>query len=402
MVKRLGGRRRGLGIAITLVIICSVLTTATLGVMVLGNYQHLGRLVKVVRLVTTEYLEPVSLTGLVDGAMKGIVGSLKDPYSSYMDPQEYKQLYEQIQGSFSGIGIYVSKRDLNKIVVISPIKGGPADREGIVAGDVIVKVNGEEVADMDVDVAVSKIKGPEGTEVHLTIFREAEQRFLDYQLNREKVNIPVVTAELAKQDSRIGVIRISQFNKTAAMEVDNALRNFRENKVQGIILDLRDNPGGELEAAVDIASNFVPQGPVVHVVDRKGATETFNTTRSQMVLPLAVLINGGSASAAEIVAGAVKDVGTGSLVGTKTFGKGIVQSVIPLDGGAAIKLTTAKYLTPRLNDIHKIGIEPDVKVEPVAGTGNGEEDKMPLPTHPNNESDLVLDKGVEVIHTMLR
>lgn len=399
----MGGRRKGLAIVVALAIVFSILTTGTLAAMMIGNYQHLGRLVKVVRLVTSEYLEPVSFISIVDGAMKGIVSSLKDPYSSYMEPQEYKQLFEQIQGSFTGIGVYISKKDVNKIVVVSPIKGGPAERAGLKAGDVIVKVNGEEIADMDVDVAVSKIKGPEGTEVNLTVFREAGKRFFDVKITREKVNIPVVTAEIAKQDARIGVIRITQFNKAAATEVDKAIRAFQEKKVKGLLLDLRDNPGGELEAAVDIASNFTPKGAVVHVVDRKGSTETYNTTRSQVMLPVVVLINGGSASASEIVAGAIKDSGTGSLVGTKTFGKGIVQSVIPLDGGAAIKLTTAKYLTPKRNDIHKIGIEPDFKVEtekPADKPGN-EKTNGSQANKNAEEPDFVFDKGIEVLRTMM-
>ncbi|MBC9784440.1 S41 family peptidase [Heliobacterium chlorum] len=390
----MAGRRRGLVIAAALVIIVSVLTTASLAVAVIGNYQHLGRLVNVVRLVTSEYLEPTSFSTLVDGAMKGMVASLKDPYSTYLEPDEYKQLFDQIQGSFSGIGVYVSKKDQNKIVVVSPIKGGPAERVGIKAGDVIVKVDGEEVANMDVDLAVSKIKGPEGSNVNLTVFRESTKNFLEFAVPREKVNIPVVTAELAKGDNRIGVLRITQFNKTAAAEVDKAIRAFQDQHVKGIILDLRDNPGGELESAVDIASNFVPQGPVVKVVNRNGETEVYQSTRNQVMLPLAVLINGGSASASEIVAGAIKDYGTGTMIGSKSFGKGIVQSVIPLDGGAAVKLTTAKYLTPKGNDIHKIGIEPDFKVEPeknetphVAGT---------------EDNDTVFNKGVEVVRSMMR
>ncbi|MTV49628.1 PDZ domain-containing protein [Heliobacillus mobilis] len=390
----MAGRRRGLVIAAALVIIVSVLTTASLAVAVIGNYQHLGRLINVVRLVTSEYLEPTSFSTLVDGAMKGMVASLKDPYSTYLEPDEYKQLFDQIQGSFSGIGVYVSKKDQNKIVVVSPIKGGPAERVGIKAGDVIVKVDGEEVANMDVDLAVSKIKGPEGSNVNLTVFRENTKNFLEFTVPREKVNIPVVTAELAKGDNRIGVLRITQFNKTAAAEVDKAIRAFQDQHVKGIILDLRDNPGGELESAVDIASNFVPQGPVVKVVNRDGETEVYQSTRNQVMLPLAVLINGGSASASEIVAGAIKDYGTGTMIGSKSFGKGIVQSVIPLDGGAAVKLTTAKYLTPKGNDIHKIGIEPDFKVEP-------EKNETPHVTGAE-DNDSVFNKGVEVVRSLMR
>ncbi|QGG49233.1 S41 family peptidase [Heliorestis convoluta] len=329
------GRRRGLTILAVIVVAISILTTATLAALVITNYQHLGRLAKVVHLVNREYLEPVPFSTLVDGAMKGIVGSLNDPYSSYLDPEQYKQLFEQIQGSFTGIGVYVSKRDVNKLVVVSPIKGGPAERAGLRAGDVIVKVDGEDVADMDVDVAVSKIKGPEGSEVHLTIFREDGQGFHEMTIVREEVQIPVVTADFSEQDKRIGVIQISQFNKIAANEVDRALRRFKDEGAKGIILDLRDNPGGELDSAVDIASNFIPEGPVVHIVDRSEGTETAYSTRDYIGLPLVILINGGSASASEIVAGAVKDNGTGTLVGTKTFGKGIVQMVMELDGGAA-------------------------------------------------------------------
>ncbi|KAB2950991.1 S41 family peptidase [Heliorestis acidaminivorans] len=386
------GRRSGLTIAAAIIVAISVLVTAMLTVALITNYQHLGRLAKVVHLVNREYLEPVPFSTLVDGAMKGIVGSLNDPYSSYLDADQYKQLFEQIQGSFTGIGVYVSKRDVNKLVVVSPIKGGPAERAGLRAGDVIVKVDGVDVAELDVDVAVSKIKGPEGSEVQLTIFREGGQGFQEFTIVREEVHIPVVTAELAEQDKRIGIIQISQFNKIAASEVDRALTRFQQEGVKGIVLDLRDNPGGELESSVDIASHFIPTGPVVHIVDRSDGTETAYSTRDYIGLPLVILINGGSASASEIVAGAVKDNGTGTLVGTKTFGKGIVQMVMQLDGGAALKLTTAKYLTPHENDIHKLGIEPDVEVEIANRT-----DAHYLVEKQDENEDVQLIKALEII-----
>ncbi|MBM7866738.1 PDZ domain-containing protein [Heliobacterium gestii] len=390
----MAGRRSGIVIAAVLVILLSVILTGSLMVAVLGNAQNVGNLIKVIRLVTTDYLEPVSVNDLVNGAMKGMVASLKDPYSVYMEPQEFKHLEEQIEGAFTGIGVYISKKDTNQMVVVSPIKGGPAERAGLKAGDVIVKVNGEDVADMDVDVAVSKIKGPEGTEVNLTVFREAAKSLLDFKINREKVNIPVVTAEIAKKDNRVGVLRITQFNTTAYGEVDRAIQSFKEKKVKGIIMDLRDNPGGELNAAVNIASHFVPKGTVVSVVDREGRSDNYETTRDYLDIPVVVLINGGSASASEIVSGAIKDYGTGALVGTKTFGKGVVQTIIPLSGGAGVKLTMYKYLTPKGNDIHKLGIEPDVKVEPEKSNGAA--------AHTGEEADVQFDKGLETLRTMMR
>ncbi|ABZ83304.1 carboxyl-terminal-processing protease [Heliomicrobium modesticaldum Ice1] len=390
----MAGRRSGPILFIVLVLLSSLLLTGSLAMAALGDAQNVGNLIKVVRLVTTEYLEPVSVNDLVNGAMKGMVAALKDPYSVYMEPKEYKHLTEQIEGAFTGIGVYINKKDTNQMVVVSPIKGGPAERAGLKSGDVIVKVNGEDVADMDVDVAVSKIKGPEGTEVNLTVFREASKSLLEFKINREKVNIPVVTAEIAKKDSHVGVLRISQFNMTASSEVDRAIQDFKDKKVKGIIMDLRDNPGGELRAAVNIASHFVPKGRVVSVVDREGRSENYETTREYINIPVVVLINGGSASASEIVAGAIKDSGTGALVGTKTFGKGVVQSLIELSGGAGVKLTTAKYLTPKGNDIHKIGIEPDVKVE--AEKANG------ASAHGGEEADVQFDKGLETLRTMMR
>ncbi|MZP29419.1 PDZ domain-containing protein [Heliobacterium undosum] len=390
----MAGRRSGPVLFIVLVLLSSLLLTGSLAMAALGDTQNVGNMIKVVRLVTTEYLEPVSVNDLVNGAMKGMVAALKDPYSVYMEPKEYKHLTEQIEGAFTGIGVYINKKDTNQMVVVSPIKGGPAERAGLKSGDVIVKVNGEDVADMDVDVAVSKIKGPEGTEVNLTVFREASKSLLEFKINREKVNIPVVTAEVAKKDSHVGVLRISQFNMAASSEVDRAIQGFKDKKVKGIIMDLRDNPGGELRAAVNIASHFVPQGLVVSVVDRQGRSETYETTREYLNIPVVVLINGGSASASEIVAGAVKDSGTGALVGTKTFGKGVVQSLIELGGGAGVKLTTAKYLTPKGNDIHKIGIEPDVKVEPEKTNGAS--------AHGGEEADVQFDKGLETLRTMMK
>jgi carboxyl-terminal processing protease len=351
---------RNLGIV---VVIFSLLFTTIVGGFVIANLEHVGRLAKVVQLIQSDYLENASVNQLIDGATKGIVDSLGDPYSVYMNAQENQELMEQIEGKFGGVGIILSLKDPKKLVVLRPIKNTPAAKAGIQSGDVIMKIDDIDASTIDQEKAVSYMRGDPGTKVTLVVYRESIKRNLTIPLTREKISVPTVEGQALPGNSDIAYISISQFSSNTARELSEVLESMEIKKYKGIILDLRYNHGGELESAVGVASYFVQPGPVVYIVDKQGNTMTKATEGNFLGLPFVVLVNEESASAAEIVSGAIKDRGTGTLVGVKTFGKGIVQTIFQLDSGTSVKLTTAKYLTPNKVDIHKKGIEPDVPVE---------------------------------------
>jgi len=300
----------------------------------------------------------------VEGAAKGMVEALDDPYSVYLEPGTFKHLQEQIRGSFGGLGILVGMKN-ERLTVIKPFPGTPAGRAGLRAGDVIVKIGERRTEGLDLETAVGLMRGPVGTRVTLTLMRPGSGP-LTLTLEREEINVPTVEEKLFP--GGIGYLAITQFTEHTPTEVQRLLGELRAKGMRALILDLRDNPGGELQAAVRVADYFVPAGPVVYVDYRNDNDEVLSASGSRLGLPLLVLVNENSASAAEIVAAAIKETRSGKVVGTRTFGKGVVQSVYPLKNGAGLKLTTARYLTPRKHDINRKGVEPDVKVEqPASG-----------------------------------
>ena len=349
------------------------------GSLVATNYKHFGNLIKVIYLVKGQYLEPVDSTALVDGSIRGIVDSLNDPYSVYLDAKTFAQLQDQIRGSFGGLGILVVVKD-DLLTVVRAYEGTPAARKGIQAGDKIVTIDDIDARGIDLDTAISLMRGPVGSSIQLTVERENQPKPLDFKLVREQISVPTVEGQLVK-DTGIGHILISQFTEKTPDELEDVLYSLQGQGMIGLVLDLRDNPGGELKSAVKVADNFMPAGPVVFVDYRVGRDESFTASESHLKLPLVVLVNGSSASAAEIVAGAIKDSDTGVLVGTKTFGKGIVQTVFPLDQGAGLKMTTARYLTPSGHFIHQKGIEPHIVVE----------------QEPGAQVDLQLERAIELV-----
>ena len=326
------------------------------------SLEQMSRMAKILFLIKSESLEDVANRDLIEGALRGLVGALEDPYSAYLDPREFEQLESHMEGSYGGVGIWVGLREDSRITVISPIKGSPAYREGIKAGDVIVKINDEDTVDMAMDVAVSKMKGQPGTQVTLGVSREGANEILKFTVTREQINIPSVEGKILEDHPGIAYVDLTHFSHNTAGDFARELADLERQGFKGLIIDLRNNPGGSLQAAVEVADLLVAEGPIVHIVDSR-KTHVFNSTSKSINVPLVLLVNGGSASASEIVAGAVKDSGVGTLVGTRTFGKGIVQSVFELSGGTALKLTTSKYLTPHKHDIHQVGIEPHVVVE---------------------------------------
>lgn len=297
---------------------------------------------------------------LVWGAIEGVVESLDDPYSTFLPPEELTSFEESINGNFGGVGMEVGKRD-DVLVVITPLEGTPADAAGLQAGDRIIAIDEELTADMSVDEAVLFIRGEPGTTVTLTISRDGE--LFDVPIQRSIINVPSVESRV--EDGTF-IIRIFSFSAAAPEDFRRELRNFILSGSDNLILDLRGNPGGFLLAAVDMASWFLPQGEIIvreegtasgeNVIFRSRGYDVFNRD----VLDLAILIDGGTASAAEILAGALQEHGIATLVGTETFGKGSVQELIPMEGGGALKLTTAQWLTPNRHSITDNGLTPDV------------------------------------------
>jgi carboxyl-terminal processing protease len=372
-------RRRIIVSAILLVVFTFTATAGGFLYLLKGNSPDVVSTLKFFRalqIVKSRYVEPVDTDTLVAGAVKGMVSSLGDPHSIYMDAKMYKDFMVETEGSFGGVGMVLGVKD-KTLTVVSPIEGTPSDKAGIKSGDQILKIDGKDTKDMALDEAVSKIRGPEGTTVSLAIRHENEP-VKDIELTRSNIQIKTVAGKMLPD--KIGYIRISMFNENTGSDFNQKYKELEAEGMKGIILDLRDNPGGLLDESVKVASKFVPKGPVVSVVTRDGHRETHSSNLEAVKYPVAVLVNGGSASASEIVSGAIQDTASGTLIGTKTYGKGSVQTVLRLDGGA-IKLTIAKYLTPNDRSINGIGIEPDIKVE------------MPKDTM----KDLQLDKAIDFV-----
>lgn len=341
-----------------ILVIISFFVTALVGVFFVTNYQNIGKMLEVAAIIKTQYLKEVPVQQMMAGAVRGMVESLDDPYSVYMDKEEYHEFRQHIEGSIGGIGIYVSVKD-DKFVVFSVIENTPASKVGLQKGDVIFKVNNKLASEMDVDEAVAKMRGEPGTQVEISVLREGNIK--DFTVVRDIIDIPTVESEVLP--NKIGYLRLNLFASNSDEALVEHLHKLKQEKIEGLVFDLRDNPGGDLEAAVNIARYFVPKGPVVYIVDKKGRTKTMLNNRPvELGMPLVVLINGGSASASEVLAGAIKDTNSGILIGEKSFGKALVQVLIEMKGQDALKLTTAKYLTPNKHDIQAKGIEPDLEV----------------------------------------
>ncbi len=340
-------------------------------------YKQLELFSDAVSIIRSDYVEEPGSKDLIYGAMTGMLSSL-DPYSQFMDPEMYNEMKIETEGEFGGIGIEITIKD-NLLTIITPIDDTPAYKVGLKAGDKIVKIEGEITKDLTLMGAVKKLRGKPGTDVKVTVLREAEKKLLDFTITRSIIKIDSIKkAEIV--ESGIGYIRLSDFQEKTYRELEKSLRELEDKGMQGFILDLRNNPGGLLEAAIDTADKFL--GPDKIIVSTKGRVENQNIVfksknrNKHLDYPMVVLINGGSASASEIVAGAIQDHKRGILMGTKSFGKGSVQTVVPLSDGSAVRLTTSKYFTPEGRSIHGEGIVPDIVVaykEPVKTEG-AEED----------------------------
>ncbi len=347
---------------ITGVIFVATQNNASAATTNLTYFKSLDLIRKVLELVKSDYVdENIDEQKLIYGAIEGMLKKLDDPYTRFMEPKNFAEMQTETQGEFGGLGIVISVKD-RMLTVISPIDDTPAARAGIMAGDMIIKIDDKDVIDIALHDAVNLLRGPVGTKVKITVMREGSKSTKDYELERQIIKVPSIKYWTIGSD--IGYIRLTQFIQTSSEDLEKALINLEKHGVKSIILDLRNNPGGLLTAAVEVGRKFIAKGDIVSIKGRDGEQNTYSSFyKYHPTLPLIVLINEGSASASEIVAGAIKDNKRGLLLGKKSFGKGSVQTVISLNDGSAMALTTALYYTPSGVNIHKTGIKPDIEVD---------------------------------------
>ena len=312
------------------------------------------------------YSKDIDPTKMTYNGIRGMMGSLKDRYTRFMDPKAYKDMMEDNQGQFVGIGAQLGTNKQNQIYVVRVLPGGPALKYKVMAGDIIMKVDNKSTLKLkDVDV-VKLIRGEPNTKVTLTMLRKGVTHPVVLTMPREVVQQEVVQHTMIDPVRRIGYISLSVFNEESDHQIDKALTDLQAKGARGLVLDLRENPGGLLDIAQRVASRFIPNGPIVWIKDRTGPMQSIDVIPSlhenHLRFPLVVLVNGNSASAAEIVSGAIKDTNSGTLVGERTFGKGLVQTIMPLRDGSAVAITTQHYYTAMKHDINHKGIDPDIKV----------------------------------------
>ena len=383
-----------LGLIVVGVMVVGVMVSSTWGEQ--GEIERkLETYLQVLDIVKSDYVDKkVDDQKLVYGSIRGLLDALDDPYTRFMEPKSYKEMKVRMSGSYSGIGIYIGIKE-KQLTAISPIEGTPAKKMGLKAGDAILKIDDKPTKDMALEEAVSLIRGPQGSKVKLSILRKSWKEPKDFQISREKIIIKSLAVKTL--DHNIGYIKLNTFeNLSAAQEFEKALRRFKDSA--GLIIDVRGNGGGLLQNALDIGSMFIRQGTIVQTVDREGKREQLDSTgRVLWNKPVVMLINESSASASEILAGALRDNKIATLVGTHSFGKASVQNVRQLGDGSAVLLTIAKYLTPNGEDISKRGISPEVEVQiPTKEASVEQELEMP-----EEETDIQLHKAVEIIKSKI-
>ncbi len=334
-------------------------------------------LAEVLERVKRDYVDDVDDERLIEAAIRGMVADL-DPHSSYLDQEEYDEIRISTSGHYSGVGLEVSVAD-GQVVVVAPMEGGPADTAGLANGDVIISIDGMPVDTTDLDDTVLRLRGDPGTRVTVSVLRDNPANPLSFEMIREQIQVPTAVSRVLAP--RVGYVKLTHFSENTAADLRKAVLSLTEQtdgRLEGFILDLRNNPGGVLDAAIDVSDAFLERGLIVSA-DGRVSDARFRLEASPGDIldgvPMAVVVNRGSASASEIVAGALQDNDRATIVGTATFGKGSVQTVMPLSQGRAIKLTTSRYYTPSGRSIHDRGITPDVTVEPVAGVGDAQLDR---------------------------
>lgn len=366
-------------------LICGVVATTlvfTAGIWasrVMGDELTSGEKMQAINsLIKSQFLyeSDVSQETLNEGLLKGYVAGLGDPYSVYYDAEEFKSFQESTTGKFYGIGVKFSRDASSKLIeVVTVYEGMPADKAGIKKGDILYKVEGESVEGRELEDVVSNIKGEKDTEVKLTLLRKENGEEYTTTAVREEIVVP--TVESSMQSDSIGYIKISEFSSETATQFEEALAKLEKEGMKGLVIDLRDNPGGLVESTCDIADKLLPEGTIMYTKDKNGnKQEEVSDEKNQFTKPYAVLVNGYSASASEILAGAIQDYGKGTVIGTKTFGKGIVQQTFPFVDGTGIKLTVSEYYTPNGRQLHKKGITPDIEVNDNRDSNENAEDNQ--------------------------
>jgi carboxyl-terminal processing protease len=375
-------------------------TVASKGTDTGATYEQLRLFTEVLSIVQNQYVDETAPKDLIYSAIKGTLRGL-DPHSSFLDPESYREMQVETSGSFGGLGIEITLRD-DILTVVSPIDATPAHRAGLLAGDRIVKIDGLSTKDMQLSDAVKKMRGKPGTKVTISIVREGWAEPKDFEIQREQIRVHSVRT----QDLGGGIeyIKLRQFQEQTAHDLDQALEKFDKGGMKALVLDLRNNPGGLLTSAVEVTEKFIEDGKLVVYTEGRVRNQNMrfsaHAKKAFSTLPMVVLVNQGSASASEIVAGALQDYGRAIVVGVQTFGKGSVQTIIPLSDGSGLRLTTAKYFTPKGRSIHGKGITPDIVVEiPKDPSG-----KPPAPPSldPAEElkKDIQLQRALDVIKTM--
>ncbi len=328
------------------------------------NEDFVERVDEIYGLLQENFLYDINDEDLRDGMYQGLMNALGDPYSTYYNEEAFNSFEQSTTGKYYGIGVSVSQNISTGIItLVKPFKGAPGYEAGVLPNDILYAVNGVEVTGMDLSEVVAMIKGEEGTTVQLTVVREGEEDYIVLDVERRQVEVPTVEIELL--DNQIGYMSVSGFEGVTASQFYNGIAQLSSEGMKALVIDLRNNPGGRLDVVVSMLDMILPEGILVYTEDKDGnrANEEYSNAQTILDVPLAVLVNGQSASASEIFAGDVQDFGAGIIVGTQTFGKGIVQTVYPLDENTAVKMTVSSYYTHAGRNIHGVGITPDIEVE---------------------------------------
>ena len=348
------------------------------------NRESIEKIQVLEQCIRENYYKPDDATveTLENGLYRGIMDSLGDPYTVYFTAEEYQSLNEETSGVYKGIGAYIGlDKTTNAPVFTGIMPGTPAEKAGLKVGDIICEVDGTDTLSMDTSGVANMVKGPEGTKVKIKINRDGKD--MDFEVTRATINVPTVTSEMLPD--KIGYMRIAEFSDVTPAQFEENYADLKKKGMTSMILDLRDNPGGTVTAVTQIASQILPKGLVFYMEDKDGKREEYTCPGATFEYPLVVLVNDYSASASEILAGAIQDAGIGKLVGTQTFGKGIVQNLYPLGDGSAIKITVAGYFTRGGRNIHEVGIEPDYVVE------------FDAEKYEKDETDNQLEKAKEIL-----
>lgn len=365
-------------------------------------YRSQSKAVTLEKYIEENYIADVDKKALEDGQLKGMFESIGDPYSEYMDKEEFDDFMEHTKGTFGGIGVVVSLGEDNRLKVERTIKGGPSEEVGIKRGDKIVKVDGKEYKAQDFsnvilmrEAIIKALKGEAGTKVDVTLIRTDENKkeiVIEKQIKRENIRTETVESKVIDED--VGYISISSFDEITTDDFKKELKSLKSKDIKGLVIDLRYNPGGILTVSTDIADELMGKGTIVYTEDKNKNRKYIKSDKNKLGLPLAIVVNGDSASASEVLSGAIQDAKEGVIVGTKTFGKGIVQTIKPLSDGSGLKLTISEYFTPSGRTIHKKGVVPDVIVE------LPEDVQQIGPEH--LEEDTQLKKALEIVKSKIK